>query len=1344
MRKKIILSFLLLAVLCIGLLQAQSISEYRSQKCLNGWWDFLPVMTSEGKRFSQPGNVPVQGWIKNGMIVPGSWKKSGSELKGDSEFWVKWRVSDSYNFPEQWDSTNTAWYRRSIQVQEINKNRAYFLRFDGVLRESWIFVNGIEVGHRKEGSLPSEHEITSALKPGNNEIVVYVTDYKRDENGRTFVHVGTDQMGAIMGIWGDVFLEERPIVRIENLTIRTSTRKNELSVLYTLHNDGKKNITLTPEITVSTKDKTHLSFSDASVTLKPGETKEFTKVEPWSGYIPWSPGNPQLYYLNISIKDKSSGIDALSERFGFREIWIEGHNFMLNGSPVHMLGEWGHKDHFGFFRPEYIRQWFGMLKDLNMNYIRTHTFPHPQFVIDMADEMGILVCLESAWFMSGSQAMDKNEFWDNAKEHALDNIKYYKNHPSVILWSTGNEIRWGWNINEVIKHGPEIQSIYEEKDPTRITFSDGSTSLWDERSQKVISRHYGVECTGEEFWDKTKPLHVGEIGKWHYGQPIDNLVWGNDNIFASFEKCATAIAEEAADLIQQGRSNEVACLFPWNISCLDNYRPSSKEILHKWADVTTPFAKPMRTGPYASEFAWWEPDSKGYIPGTGFSIIQHAGRPFALYVREKLNQAFDDQEVAHTVSLINDSGKEITGNLIIETSLAGKIMYSKAYSLSIKNGNTLKEALKVPVPKVDRNSELIIKTIFRQGKTVVDSISRKTWLTSFSEKTRPWKVSDIIVYGSGSMADLLKSHSVKYKYITQLDSVLMLKSKLLIIEKNAIKAGSDQNKILEAFVNNGGKVFIMEQESSAMPEMLIESKPAERCYIRTYDHPLMNLFSDDDFSYWGNDPYGKSNSDSWVVLKPYLKPAYGNTTILLDCGYGDFGNGGLLWTPLFETRSGKGIALASQLRLTEKMADHPSANKLLEQILSYLSGWTPVTSASGLAVTNLSDKAMLEKLGIRTTDENSAGVIISSGKSFPEDGAIAALNKKVADGATLIIHNLDSAGLTVIAKKWGIDVKPVNLGPQYNLVRDVNSVLLNGISNQETYWLDKAHYTPMTNENHKMTDWLISSSDGLSLLSSESESCWREFYTEGAQSEWLRMPVVTHLLFNGSRKRASGMMVFTVGKGKLILTQVPLPENEYAKSKIYWSQLLANLNVAFSKNLFEGEKVTFGAQKSNGYPDSVRIIINPDTELLRSIIAKGDPGETSERFTNQGLLDGFKWAVMKTPAGEIRLPAGCSEVIIQYELKPGRPRKLQEVVGGLPDPGQQTLLDLFGKGKVTLYVNGAEYKSINPDGSKANIPDINLNQNWNSILIHFIPEMNDFKMLWRNRQSIPETEFQFN
>ena len=200
-------------------------------------------MTTAGKLYCQPGKTPVQGWLKSAILVPGSWKKSGSELKSSSEFWAQWRVSDSFNFPAQWDSTNTAWYRRNIEIQDIQKDRDYFLRFDGILRESWIFVNGIEVGHRKEGSLPSEYKISSALKTGGNEIVVYVTDYKRDENNRTFVHVGTDQMGAIMGIWGDVFLEERPLIRVENITIRTSTRKNELTVLYTLHNDSKKILT---------------------------------------------------------------------------------------------------------------------------------------------------------------------------------------------------------------------------------------------------------------------------------------------------------------------------------------------------------------------------------------------------------------------------------------------------------------------------------------------------------------------------------------------------------------------------------------------------------------------------------------------------------------------------------------------------------------------------------------------------------------------------------------------------------------------------------------------------------------------------------------------------------------------------------------------------------------------------------------------------------------------------------------------------------------------------------------------------------------------------------------------
>ena len=1344
--KFIILKVLFLVIALNTTVNGQNmVNSKRNNTCLNGWWDFQPVLTQEGKKHCKPGTIPAQNWLTKGMIVPGSWKsKTGGRIIESTKVWLNWRMSDSYGFPPQWDTTRTAWYRRTFHVGKISKEKSYFLRFDGVLRESWIYVNGKEVGHRKEGSLPSDHDISSAIVSGNNEIAVFVTDYKRDEKGMAFVQVGADQMDAHAGIWGDVFFEERPMVRVEDLTIQTSTRKNELTVIYTLINQSKKEVSVTPDFNVSENGKTHLSFTDNTISLKPGETRTITKVTSWKGYIPWTTTNPQLYYLAVSLNAKSGVLDYYSERFGFREVWIDGHDIILNGKPIHLLGEWGHKDHFDFFRPEYVRQWFGMLKDMNMNYIRTHTFPHPKFMMDIADEMGILVCLESSWFMSNRNAMDKDEYWVNAREHASDIVKYYKNHPSIIFWSSGNEVRWSREyLSEVIKHGPEIDKVYEEADPTRVVFSDGSTSLWDERKQKIISRHYGLECTGEEFWDKTKPLHVGEFGKWHYGQPIDNLVWGNDSIFGSFQACATAIADEAADIILQARSNEVACMFPWNISCLDNYRPSPKETIHTWADFTTPYAKPLRTGAYATEFAWWDVNSKGYIPGAGFNIIKQANRPFAIYIREKLNQVFSDNEIYHTVSLINDLGKDLKGNLKVEAWLSNKLVYSKSFNKFINSGKTNREVIKIPAIALNQKSELTIKTIFQSGSTKYDDVTRKIWITPASEKTEKWSVGNCLVFGDGNLKKTLGDHGVNFKYIKQLDTILQAREQLLIIEKNSIAAGSTQNKTIQTFIDKGGKVFLMEQDNSVMPQINIESKPSEATFIRAYNHPLMNHFSQDEFNYWGNAPYGKSNSDAWVVIKPFKKPNFGNSTILLDCGFGDFGSGGLLWTPLFETRSGNGIAIASQLRLTEKIDLHPSAHKMMKQILLYLSGWN-VKPETRLAVIDPQDQKDVEKIGTKTYSNDQAGILLVSGKSLSNNDLSTELKKRANDGATIIIHDLDSIALVSLAKQWNIDLQPVKLGAQYNLVRDKGDGLINGISNEETFWLDKGHYTPANNINIKMTDWLMASKTGVSLLSSESQSCWREFDTEGAMSEWTRMPVITHYLYNGPRKSASGMMMFPVGKGKLILCQIPLPSSGYFKSKIFWSQIFANLGVAFSTSLFEGEKVTGGAVKSKGYPENIRLVKNPDAKLLDEILSKGDPGESSERFRNQGLTDGFKWEKIKTNNGELTLPEASNELIIYYEMNPGRPRKLTEVVGGWPDPSQQTLIDLYGKGEVTLYVNGKRYQPVALDGGKATIADIDLNQFWNSILIHFKPITDKtLKMQWRNRQSRPEVEFQF-
>jgi hypothetical protein len=450
---------------------------------------------------------------------------------------------------------------------------------------------------------------------------------------------------------------------------------------------------------------------------------------------------------------------------------------------------------------------------------------------------------------------------------------------------------------------------------------------------------------------------------------------------------------------------------------------------------------------------------------------------------------------------------------------------------------------------------------------MIDSVERYAVITPSEEKIRNAGIAECLVFGSGSMKKFLQAHEIKATYLQNLDDIATAKPQILIVEKNAIVAGTQQNKHLSAFVANGGKVFLMEQENNALPEYSIDTKPTETAFVRGYDHPIMNGFTDADFAWWGNDPYGKSNSSSNVTVKPYQKPQKGNCTILLDCGFGDFGSGGLNWTPLFEMASGNGLAVVSQLRLTENLDQNPVAGKLILKILTRLNTYS-LEKTKQLLCENPESAAILNNLGFASGSKDRADVIFTSNtKEFEQ------IKQQLDAGKTVIAPNLDSLDMTVLSKILKIDLQPVNLVPQYNLIRAANQQILNGISNQETNWLDRMTYTNEKNQNHVITNWLMKSSEGISLLESESESCWREFYTKNGSGEWLRMPVVTHLLYNDPRNCASGMMQFNIGKGKLLLVQIPLPENNYRKSNIFWSQIMNNLGVACSFDPFNGAQV---------------------------------------------------------------------------------------------------------------------------------------------------------------------------
>ncbi len=1326
-----------------GFAQKTQPTELRTKESLNQWWKFYPILSAEGKTHIEPSALPAMAMFKDSILVPGSWTAGGSDEPDPKVPWKAWRINDSYGYPLVWDKTNSAWYYREFSTERIQDNRRYFLYFGGILREGYVYLNGQLIGHCVNGIMPNEWDVTAAIKSGVNKLHVFVTDYRRNSAGKTFTPTGADQVTVQKGIWQDVYLISRPEVYVDDVTIRTSTRKNLLTVICSIRNSSSKVRKIKPQFSVSEAENTYLKFTGEEITLKPGEVKSIEISKSWRSYLAWSPNTPQLYFLQTRLRDQNSVVDEQSERFGFREVWTEGPHVMLNGTPIHMFGEWGHKMNLENFRVEYLRQWFRMLKACNMNYIRTHTFPHPKSVMELADEMGILVSLESGWFFGNSFALDDEQLWQGALQHVRDIVHTYKNYPSIILYSVGNEVRWSGNQPAIIKNTPRLRALYEQLDSTRIPYHDGDSPLWDEREQHLMSRHYGLESTGEGWWDKSKPLHIGEVGKWHYGQPIDNTIWGNDKMFASFAETHKTIALETADMAEQARSNEVACFFPWNLSCLDNFRPWPEERKFVWPDPSAPGIKPLRSGPFSSEFTWWQPDGKGYVPGVSFEIMKHAFRPVAVVVREKLNRAFDNDSIKHTVTVINDGGQTLAANLIVRVKCKEKVVWSKRTPVSLVNGYVVKFELFIPAIAVSETTEMAIETSLQNAAEVFDSSVRNVKIVPASVKSEKIVSAPITILGNGKISSLLKRSGHQLVFVDNLAGITVVKNPILLVEKDAILLGSRQNKELQKYLVEGGKVLVLEQTASPMPMVNMGLKPVEKCHLANGSDAVLKGMTADDFSFWGNDPYGVNNSDSWVTTRPYYKPEGGNFRMLLYSGFGDFGNGGFYMSPLFEVREGKGMMVACQLRLSEKAEMHPSAFGVLSNLLTYVAQWKlPATETC--AVVGADASRVAAKYQLQQGNLPQSNVIIAKADQLLPSKELAKVKAKVEAGSKLIIYQSDSVTVPQLAKTFGISLEAVNLGPIYNLVIEKSDVLSEGITNHELYWLDKGQYSPAENKNRVITNWLLRSTQGVELLTSEQNSCWREFHTLNGRSERTRMPVVTYYLWNGPRSSAAGMIKMPYGKGELIFCQLPVLEESYSKADIVWSTLFTNLNLTSGHSLFQGESIKASGQRSNGHPVKLFYLDDPSDETVKRAMAVSKQSEM--RLPNQAMESGFPWKEVAQTEGNFALAGNAKRYLLFYQVNAGRPRKESyDKQEGLPDPSQQTLLDVGGSGKITLTVSGKTFDAVDFGAEKmAKMADIDLEMDWNTILMEWVPDAHkSIRFDWRNRQNQPEVEFEF-
>jgi beta-galactosidase len=482
------------------------LNPLRTEVSLDGNWLFKPdYQLNAGQKPIQL-DYNDQSW--HVMSVPSFWTPGLAWLHGETGFPHLDRFSattgvagslyvqeikrcDAYTF--DWRKTSSAWYRHYLDLPAELSNRRFELTFDAIAKESEIWVNGIEVGTHTGMFGQINCDISKAVKPGRNVIAVHVVS-RSYPNGPSAnkvegVAVTVEVTSAMLhslphgmfqddagGIWQPVRLTVTAPVMVSGCFIEPGLHGADISLDILNGNKQPEQLSIGYSI-VSTQDGTLLYSNPAaqSFTATAGETSHLALRTPRLNPKLWSPQDPNLYYLEVQLKDKDQIIDSYNLRFGFRTFTVDGDKFLLNGHPYWLRGA---NPFPNTLRPNdaaLARRFVDIAREGNIRVTRTHIVPFTSTWLDAADQEGMCVSFEGTWPWLMIQGEPPSEQLLNIwKEEFLSLIREYRNHPSIILWTVNNEMnfaRFDQNNPELLKKKwivlDDMIKAIRQVDPTR-------------------------------------------------------------------------------------------------------------------------------------------------------------------------------------------------------------------------------------------------------------------------------------------------------------------------------------------------------------------------------------------------------------------------------------------------------------------------------------------------------------------------------------------------------------------------------------------------------------------------------------------------------------------------------------------------------------------------------------------------------------------------------------------------------------------------------------------------------------------------------------------------------------
>ncbi len=1077
MRKAIPLKAIVLMLFCAAA-HWSAAAPLRTTTDLMGEWLLMPV--ADGNTMGNPPPLPE---TVSDQPQPNEWRK--------------------VTFPGAWrDGQSTgAWLARQIVVGEDLTGKSARLRFDSIGFAVRAFVNGILCGFDHSGYAPVEFDVTKALKPGTNIIHLAVTTYSLYPSiHATGMHIFQSgvvgQDGKTIAMWQRAELVISPNIYIASVFARPDTAKKRLFVDVEIVN--KSGALAVAELATQVRDgqRTAFTLEPERVFLRVGQTQVVTLCGHWKNPRLWWPHDPHLYSLTTQLRSLDGQVqDEDAVRFGFRDLTIAGVDFRLNGKKLVMRGDsWTR--YTGVYTNKAQARAFidNFQQKRHVNALRLHVDSMEQYVLDAADEAGVLLHVQTPIAAGGGSISDPAA-WDILTSMFLRYVKLSRNHPSVAIWGVANEAGGMRPWNPTAGSPFIAEKIRKTKaiDPTRpATSAHDYTMLGASELMDLPTQWTWISENIFPFCARRWVAHGYDLSPYQFDRPMVNDEWCEGRLQAG---TAAWFGDKA--YICPDRGGDVRGYWSAYGQALSCYMGMIEHRRQPYWCVIMPFGD--RYGFFKTPYEYVADEAM-------IEFGQRSLKPAIVAPKDWNGGAWAGENYRRPMILMNDNFFDLSCRIQwTVTNAHGRMLARGARSFKIPatTHQDFDLSFRMPPSTTPAHWHLNLKLEDRRGNVLYEDRHELGVLPRPDFR----KLAPVVLWPAGGTLAALSADRLPLHY--QVSATLPATNVVVIVPRGVVVRPS-QWRQLDEWVRAGGAALILADRSLpasfAGTELRSSGFSSVIGHVRRPDHPVVAGLPQPALRYWvgaagefDSIPYQRKMPHFLISEIVLRRPTAGTSFTLIDSsGYAYQGTSGLMQALLAEVGAGKGRALFTSLLLAEGLASdlgtgekgEPAAGWLLHRCIAYLQdrpSW-PGVEPKPLFVVG----ADLSRYAVATTPNLAEACAILINCASEEGRTFLARPDWLTfarNGGNVVLHNVAANQAADLSQALGVKFEAQAVVGVHRLDLTAAHPLLSGISHYDVNWIAAAGLD-MIAARHPILSVSLSHTNGAALSLTGQGAIW--------------------------------------------------------------------------------------------------------------------------------------------------------------------------------------------------------------------------------------------------------------